>query len=83
VSRPSCVHHPPPRVSFGQAVTRRSVKPYVGYSSFEEPDGGATPDGSGGSFTSLAEGKSVDGAVQKFEDLINSRHAPGRRVCRL
>ena len=56
---------------------------YVGYFSFEEPDGGAAPDGFGDSFTCLAEGKSVDGAVQKFEDLINFRHAPRRLVRRL
>jgi hypothetical protein len=56
---------------------------YVGYFSFEESDGGAAPEGFSGSFTCLAEGESVDGAVQKFEDLINSRHAPRRRVRRL
>ena len=54
-----------------------------GQFSFEEPDGGAAPHAFGGSFTCLTEDKSVEEAVQKFEDLINSRHAPGRRVRRL
>ena len=56
---------------------------YVGHFSFEVPDGGAATDGLSGSLTCLAEGESVDGAVQKFEYLINSRQAPRRRVRRL
>jgi hypothetical protein len=56
---------------------------YVGYFSFEEPDRGAAPNGFGASFTCLAEGESVDRAVQKVEDIINSRHAPRHRGRRL